>query len=285
MGEDYSIEILGKKYTPQDISAIILQKIKKDAETFLGEEIKKAVITVPTYFDDNQRTATKDAGKMAGFEINILISEPTAASLAYGIHKQHEDRYILVFDLGGSTLDITIMEFGDGVFNVKSTSLDTHIGGTDIDNILMKYLADEFKDNAGIDLLNDEQSERRLREAVEIAKIELCATIETHVNLPFITLDNYGNLLDLITTISRQKFENLVKPVVYKCGESIDKALSDANLTPNEIDKIILLGKHSRIPIVQQFVEEYLGKPVERGVNPIGCCACGAAIFGEMIHG
>ena len=286
MGEDYSIEILGKKYTPQDISAMILQKIKKDAETFLGEEIKKAVITVPAYFDDNQRTATKDAGEIAGFEVERLVAEPTAASLAYGIGKQGEgDSNILVFDLGGGTLDVTIMEFGGGVFNVQSTSGDTHLGGTDMDNILMKFLSDEFKDNTGIDLLNDEQAERRLREAAERAKIELSGTIETEVNLPFIAIDTDGNPQNLITSINRSKLENLVKPVVNRCGESIDKALSDANLDSSEIDKVILVGGPTRMPIVQQFVEDYIGKPVERGIDPMECVAQGAAIQGEVITG
>ena len=286
MGENYTVEMLGKKYSPQDISAMILQKIKRDAETFLGEEIKKAVITVPAYFDDNQRTATKDAGEIAGFEVERLVAEPTAASLAYGIGKQAEsDNNILVFDLGGGTLDVAIMEFHNNVFYVQSTSGDTHLGGTDMDNILMKYLADEFEKETDINLLNDEQAERRLREASERAKIELSGTIETEINLPFIAIDTEGNPQNLITTLNRSKLENLVKPVVNRCGESIDKALKDANLSRDEINNVILVGGPTRMPIVQNYVEEYLGKPIERGIDPMECVAQGAAIQGEIIIG
>ena len=283
MGEDYTVEILGKKYSPQDISAMILQKIKRDAETFLGEEIKKAVITVPAYFDDNQRTATKDAGEIAGFKVKI-ISGPIAACFAYGIEQTEKDSNILVFDLGGETLDITILKCCCGILNVQSTRGDTHIGGTDIDNILMKFLADEFKKETGINLLNDEQTERRLRKASKKAKWELCDYFITEINLPFIAIDSNGNLQNLITTLNRSKFENLVKPVVEIFGENIDKALEDANLSKDEIDFIILVGKTTKIPVIQQFVEEFMGKRIERGIDPTQCIAQGAAISAEMYY-
>lgn len=286
MGTDYKVNIQGKEYTPQKISAMILQKIKRDAESFLGEPISKAVITVPANFDDNQRTATKDAGTIAGLEVLRLLNEPTAASLAYGIDKQQEDDInILIFDLGGGTLDITIMEFGSGIFNVQSTSGDTHLGGTDMDNVLIKYLADEFEKKHGIDLTKDEESARRLREGAEQAKIELSNLPETSVKLPFIAMGNDGSPLNLDEKISRSKLEELVRPIVERCGQSIDQAIQDADLTIDEIDKVILVGGPTRMPIVQDYVEKYTGKQVERGVDPMECVSQGACIQGAMLGG
>lgn len=286
MGTDYKVNIRGVEYTPQKISAMILQKIKRDAESFLGEPISKAVITVPANFDDNQRTATKDAGRIAGLEVLRLINEPTAASLAYGIDKQQEDDInILIFDLGGGTLDITIMEFGSGIFNVQSTSGNTALGGADMDNVLIKYLADEFNKKHGIDLTQDEESARRLREGAEQAKIELSNLPETTVKLPFIAMGNDGSPLNLDEKVTRSKLEELVRPIVEKCGESIDQAISDAGLTINDIDKVILVGGPTRMPIVQDYVEQYTGKQVERGVDPMECVSQGACIQGAMLSG
>ena len=286
MGTDYKVNIQGKDYTPQEISAMILQKIKRDAETFLGEPISKAVITVPAYFDDNQRTATKDAGTIAGLEVLSLVNEPTAASLAYGIDKQdEEDVNILVFDLGGGTLDVTIMEFGGGIFNVQSTSGNTQLGGTDMDNALINYLADEFEKKNGIDLREGEDSRRRLREDAEKAKIELTNLPETEVNLPFIAMGEDGKALNLIEKVSRSKLESLVRPIVDKCGESIDQAVEDANLTLDDIDKIILVGGPTRMPIVQKYVEDHTGKSIERGIDPMECVSQGASIQSAIIGG
>ena len=285
MGSDYKVNIKGKDYTPQEISALILQKIKKDAEAFLGEPVQKAVITVPAYFDDNQRTATKDAGKIAGLEVLRLVNEPTAASLAYGLDKtDEEDVNILVFDLGGGTLDVTIMEFGEGIFEVKSTSGDTNLGGTDMDTALMKYLAEEFKKENGVDLLNDDQAAQRLREAAEKAKIELSTTLTTDINLPFITATQAGPL-HLNMTLTRAKLEELVDGIVQKCGAPIKQAISDAKMSNGDIDKIILVGGPTRMPCVQKFVEDYIGKNVERGIDPMECVAMGAAIQGGVLAG
>ena len=285
MGSDYKVNIKGKDYTPQEISALILQKIKKDAESFLGEPVQKAVITVPAYFDDNQRTATKDAGKIAGLEVLRLVNEPTAASLAYGLDKSdEEDVNILVFDLGGGTLDVTIMEFGDGIFEVKSTSGDTNLGGTDMDTALMKYLAEEFKKENGVDLLNDDQAAQRLREAAEKAKIELSTTLTTDINLPFITATQAGPL-HLNMNLSRAKLEELVDPIVQKCGSPIKQAISDAKMSNSDIDKIILVGGPTRMPVIQKYVEEYVGRKVERGIDPMECVASGASIQGGVLAG
>lgn len=285
MGTDYKVDVAGKQYTPQDISAFILQKIKKDAEAFLGEEVKKAVITVPAYFDDNQRTATKDAGTIAGLEVVRLVNEPTAASLAYGIDKDvDEELEILVFDFGGGTLDVTIMEFGGGVFEVKSTSGDTKLGGTDMDAVVMKYIADQFKTETGVDLMNDDQAVQRLREAAEKAKIELSTTLTTDINLPFITATQDGPK-HLTQTLTRAKLEELVDPVIKKCSGPMEQAISDAKMTKADISKIILVGGPTRMPIVQKFVEDYVGKPVERGIDPMECVAVGAAIQGGVLAG
>jgi len=286
MGTDRKVKVQGKEYTPQEISAFILQKIKKDAESFLGEEVKKAVITVPAYFDDNQRTATKDAGTIAGLDVVRLVNEPTAASLAYGIDKQEDDEIeIMVFDFGGGTLDVTIMEFGGGVFEVKSTSGDTQLGGTDMDNTIMNYLADEFKKETGISLMDDDQAVQRLREAAEKAKIELSTTLTSEVNLPFITMGSDGSPKNLINNLTRAKLEELVDSIVKKCGTPMEQALKDAKMTKRDIDKIILVGGPTRMPLVQKFLEGYIGKEIERGIDPMECVAMGAAIQGGVLAG
>jgi len=285
MGTSYKVDVMGKQYTPQEISAFILQKIKKDAEAFLGEEVKKAVITVPAYFDDNQRTATKDAGTIAGLEVVRLVNEPTAASLAYGIDKESEEELeILVFDFGGGTLDVTIMEFGGGVFEVKSTSGDTKLGGTDMDAVVMNYLAEEFKKETGVNLMNDDQAVQRLREAAEKAKIELSTTLTADINLPFITATQDGPK-HLTQTLTRAKLEELVDPIIKKCSGPLEQAISDAKMTKSDVSKIILVGGPTRMPIVQKFVEDYIGKPVERGIDPMECVAVGAAIQGGVLAG
>jgi len=286
MGTDHKVTVNGKQYSPQEISAFILQKIKKDAETFLGEPIEKAVITVPAYFDDNQRTATKDAGTIAGLDVVRLVNEPTAASLAYGLDKaEEEDMNIMVYDLGGGTLDVTIMEFGGGVFEVRSTSGDTQLGGTDMDNVLIKYLADEFKAQEGIDLMDNDQAVQRLREAAEKAKIELSTTTTTEVNLPFIAMGTDGTPKNLIISLTRAKLEELVDHIVEKSGKPMQQALDDAKMSKSEIDKIILVGGPTRMPIVQKFVEKFIGKPVERGIDPMECVSMGAAIQGGVLAG
>ena len=286
MGTDKKVTANGKQYSPQEISAFILQKIKKDAETFLGEPIEKAVITVPAYFDDNQRTATKDAGTIAGLDVVRLVNEPTAASLAYGLDKQDDDDInIMVYDLGGGTLDVTIMEFGGGVFEVKSTSGDTQLGGTDMDNVLLNYLADEFKSKEGIDLRENDQAVQRLREAAEKAKIELSTTLTTEVNLPFIAMGSDGTPKNLIENLTRAKLEELVDGIVQKSGKPMQQALDDAKMTKNDINKIILVGGPTRMPCVQAFVEKFIGKPVERGIDPMECVSMGAAIQGGVLAG
>jgi molecular chaperone DnaK len=285
MGTDYKVSVLGKQYSPQEISAFILQKIKKDAEAFLGEEVHKAVITVPAYFNDNQRTATKDAGTIAGLEVVRLVNEPTAASLAYGIDKEQEEELeIMVFDFGGGTLDVTIMEFGGGVFEVKSTSGDTKLGGTDMDNTIMNFLAGEFKRDTGVDLMVDDQAVQRLREAAEKAKIELSTTLTSDINLPFITATAEGPK-HLTTTLTRAKLEELVDPIIKKCAGPMQQALSDAKMSRSDISKIILVGGPTRMPVVQKFVENFIGKPIERGIDPMECVAMGAAIQGGVLAG
>ena len=286
MGTDHKVTVNGKQYSPQEISAFILQKIKKDAETFLGEPVEKAVITVPAYFDDNQRTATKDAGTIAGLDVVRLVNEPTAASLAYGLDKADEDDMnIMVYDLGGGTLDVTIMEFGGGVFEVKSTSGDTQLGGTDMDNVLLKYLADEFKAKEGVDLMDNDQAVQRLREAAEKAKIELSTTTTTEVNLPFIAMGTDGTPKNLIMTLTRAKLEELVDSIVEKSGKPMQQALDDAKMNKSDIDKIILVGGPTRMPIVQKYVEKFIGKPIERGIDPMECVSMGAAIQGGVLAG
>ena len=285
MGTDYKINVLGKEYTPQEISAFILQKIKKDAEAFLGEPVNKAVITVPAYFNDNQRTATKDAGTIAGLEVVRLVNEPTAASLAYGIDKEaEEDLEILVFDFGGGTLDVTVMDFGGGVFEVRSTSGDTSLGGTDMDNTIMKHLAADFKRDTGVDLMNDDQAVQRLREAAEKAKIELSTTLTSDINLPFITATAEGPK-HLTATLTRAKLEELVDPIIKKCSGPMEQAIKDAKMSKSDINKIILVGGPTRMPSVQKFVEKFIGKPAESGIDPMECVAMGAAIQGGVMGG
>ena len=284
MGTDYKVTIRGQTFTPQQISAFILQKIKHDAEAFLGEPVQKAVITVPAYFNDNQRQATKDAGTIAGLDVVRIINEPTAASLAYGLDKVEESQKILVFDLGGGTLDCTVMDFGQGVFEVVSTSGDTQLGGTDMDNFIVDYLVAEFKKEYGIDLKNDKMAMQRLREAGEKAKIELSTTLTTDINLPFLTADASGPK-HFTHTITRAKLEQLVLQIVNRCGHSVEQALKDAKLTPNDIHKIILVGGPTRMPCVQKFVEDYVGKKIERGVDPMECVAMGAAIQAGVLSG
>jgi len=283
MGTDFKYKIHGKEYTPQQISAFILQKIKRDAEAFLGEEVKKAVITVPAYFNDNQRTATKDAGTIAGLEVVRLVNEPTAASMAYGLDKEGEHK-ILVFDFGGGTLDVTIMEFGDGTFTVLSTSGDTQLGGTDMDNAIIDWIAERFREQEGIDLRKDKMAMQRIREAAEKAKIELSTVLETEINLPFITADKEGPK-HLSLKLTRSKLEQLVEPIINRCIGPIEQALADAKLTKDDIKKVILVGGPTRMPCVQKFVEEKIGKKVERGIDPMECVAIGAAIQGAILAG
>jgi molecular chaperone DnaK len=284
MGTDYTVKLQGKEYTPQQISAFILQKIKRDAETFLGEKLKKCVITVPAHFNDNQRQATKDAGEIAGFEISRIINEPTAASLAYGLDKLEKEMKILVFSFGGGTNDTTIMDFGDGVFEVLGTSGDTQLGGTDLDNAVVNHLIDEFKHQTGIELSNDPMAMRRLKEAGEKAKIELSTLLTTDIDLPFIASDSSGPK-HLHSTLTRAKLEQLTRPIVEKIRAPIMNTLKDAKLKPKEIEKIILIGGQTRMPMVRKFMEEIMGKPAERGVDPMECVAVGAAIQGGVLAG
>jgi len=284
MGTDYMVSMFGKSYTPQQISGFILRKIKNDAEAFLGQKVSKAVITVPAYFNDAQRQATKDAGEIAGLEVVRLINEPTAAAFAYGLDKTEGEHKILVFDFGGGTLDVTIMDFGGNVFTVASTSGDTQLGGTDMDNALLNYVAEDFHSQNGIDLRVDKMAMQRLREGVERAKVELSTTFETTINLPFITADASGPK-HLVMPITRAKLESLVQPIIDRCREPVNRALADAGLTPQQIDKIILVGGPTRMPIVQKFVESYFGKTPERGVDPMECVAMGAAIQGGILGG
>lgn len=284
MGTDYKVKIDDKEYTPQQISAFILQKIKKDAEAFLGERVEKAVITVPAYFDDAQRQATKDAGVIAGLDVIRIINEPTAAALAYGIDKSDREEKILVFDFGGGTLDVTIMDFGQGVFQVVSTSGDTNLGGSDMDKAITDYIIEEFKKKEGIDLNEDKMAMVRVREAAEKAKIELSSTLETDVNLPFIIADAQGPK-HLQMKITRAKLEELVKPVVEKCRSPLEQVIKDAKLNPSDITRIILVGGPTRMPIVQKFIEDFIGRKAERGIDPMECVAKGAAIQGAILSG
>ncbi len=284
MGTSEKVTALGKEYTPQQISAFILQKIKRDAEAYLGETVDKAVITVPAYFDDNQRQATKDAGAIAGLEVVRIINEPTAAALAYGLDKGNTSQKILVFDLGGGTLDVTIMDFSDGVFEVMSTSGDTKLGGSDMDEALTEYVINEFQKQTGVDLRKDNMAFWRVREACEKAKIELSTTMQTEVNLPFIASDANGPK-HLIQTITRAKLEEIVTPIVSRCKGPIMQALKDASLTVEGVDKIIMVGGPTRMPIVQNFVENIVGPKIQRGIDPMECVSMGAAIQGAVLSG
>ncbi len=285
MGTDYVFKIGDKEYKPQQISAFILQKIKKDAEAFTGDKIEQAVITVPAYFDDNQRQATKDAGTIAGLDVVRIINEPTAASLAFGLDKAKQDMKILVFDFGGGTLDVTIMEMGGGVFEVMSTSGDTQLGGTDMDKAIIDYVTDEFKKKEGIDLKQDKTAMTRIAEASEKAKIELSTVMETDINLPFISHDPSAGAKNLELRFTRAKLEDLVKPIVDRCKPSIEKALEDAKLSSSDISKIVMIGGPTRMPLVKKFVSEVIGKESESGVDPMEAVAAGAAIQAGIIAG
>jgi molecular chaperone DnaK len=285
MGTNFKYSLQGKEYTPQELSAMLLQKIKKDAEAFLGEEVKKAVITVPAYFNDNQRQATKDAGEIAGLEVVRLVNEPTAASLAFGLDKANKDMKILVYDLGGGTLDVTIMEFGSGVFEVKSTNGDTQLGGTDMDNAVVSFLSDEVRKQTGIDITNDKQAMQRLRESGERAKIELSTTLASEINLPFLAMGPGNSPIHFTYSLTRAKLEDIVLPIVEKTTKPVMQALKDAKLDPNDIEKVILVGGPTRMPIVQRYVEQLLGKKIERGVDPMEAVAFGAAIQAGVLTG
>ncbi len=278
------VDIDGRAYTPQEISAMILQKMKKTAEDFLGTEVNEAVITVPAYFNDAQRQATKEAGEIAGLNVRRIINEPTAAALAYGLDKQHKDSKIAVFDLGGGTFDISILELGDGVFEVKSTNGDTHLGGDDFDKVIMDWLADEFKKDEAIDLHKDPMSWQRLKEAAEKAKIELSSSQETEINLPYITAVD-GVPKHLVRKLTRAKFEQLSDSLVERTLEPCRKALKDAGMSTSEIDEVILVGGSTRIPKIQEVVEKFFGKKPNRGVNPDEVVAVGAAIQGGVLTG
>ncbi len=285
MGTDYTYRINGKEYTPQQISAFLLQKIKKDAEEFLGDKVEKAVITVPAYFDDNQRQATKDAGAISGLEVIRLVNEPTAAAFAYGLDKSGKEMKVLVFDFGGGTLDVTIMELsGEGVFEVKSTSGDTQLGGTDMDKVLADFLIAEFRKSEGIDISKDRAAMQRLLEAAEKAKIELSTTLETDINLPFLSATNEGPK-HFMHKLTRAKLESLLRPIVERCRKPTEHAVDGAKLSKDDIDKVILVGGPTRMPMVQKFVEEIVGKKVERGVDPMECVAMGAAIQAGILAG
>src|ERR687898_3076712 len=285
MGTDFKFNVFGKEYTPQQISAFILQKIKRDAEAFLGETVDRAVVTVPAYFNDNKRQATKDAGEIAGLQVVRIINEPTAASLAFGLDKIQKDLKIVVFDLGGGTLDVTIMEMGGGVFQVRSTSGDTQLGGTDMDNKLVDYILQEFKNQSGLDVRNDRAAMMRVREAAEKAKIELSNMVNTEINLPFLAYDSVTGPKNLILQITRSKMEELLRPIIERCRGPTMQTLQDAKLSPNDIDKIILIGGPTRMPMVRQFVATIMGKEPERGVDPMEAVALGAAIQGAVISG
>ena len=285
MGTDHIFKVQGKEYKPQQISAFILQKIKKDSEAFVGEKIEKAVITVPAYFDDNQRQATKDAGTIAGLDVVRIINEPTAASLAFGLDKSKEDMKILVFDFGGGTLDVTVMEMGGGVFEVMSTSGDTQLGGTDMDKVIVDYVVDDFRKKTGVDLTSDSTAMTRIREASEKAKIELSTVMETDINLPFISHDPSSGTKNLEIKLTRAKLEELINPIVERCKPSVEKALEDAKLSKGDISKIVLIGGPTRIPLVRKFISSLVGKEAESGVDPMEAVAMGAAIQAGIIAG
>ncbi len=283
MGEDFKKNIDGKDYTPQEISAMILRKLADDASNYLGEKVTSAVITVPAYFNDAQRQATKDAGKIAGLDVLRIVNEPTAAALAYGLEKEKTEK-VLVFDLGGGTFDVSILEIGDGVHEVLSTSGDTHLGGDDFDQKVMDWLAEEFKKAEGIDLKNDKQAMQRLKEAAEKAKCELSSVVETNINLPFITADANGpKHLDM--TLSRAKFEELSHDLLERCKKPVEQAIKDAGISKNEINEVVLVGGSTRIPAVQALVKEYTGKEPNQSVNPDEVVAVGAAVQAGVLAG
>src|SRR5579859_5199453 len=284
MGTNEKVDIDGKKYTPQEISAMILGKLKADAEKYLGDTVTQAVITVPAYFNDSQRQATKDAGTIAGLEVLRIINEPTAAALAYGLDKKQAET-ILVFDLGGGTFDVSVLEVGDGVFEVKSTAGDTHLGGDDYDRRIVDWIADEFQGEEGIDLRKDRQALQRLLEAAEKAKIELSSVVQTEINLPFITADQNGPK-HLIKTITRAKFEEMTDDLTQRCVGPFRRALQDSKLSEKEIDEVVLVGGSTRMPVIQQLVKKLAGgKEPHQGVNPDEVVAVGAAIQAGVLMG
>ena len=278
------VDIEGRLYTPQEISAMVLQKMKKTAEDYLGQEVTEAVITVPAYFSDAQRQATKEAGEIAGLNVRRIVNEPTAASLAYGLDKTNKDMKIAVFDLGGGTFDISILELGDGVFEVKSTNGDTHLGGDDFDHVIIDWLAEEFLREEGVDLRKDPMALQRLKEAAEKAKIELSSTTSTEINLPYIMPVN-GVPKHLVKTLTRAKFEQLADSLIQACIEPCRQSLKDAGLSTSDIDEVILVGGSTRIPAVQAIVEKFFGKAPSKGVNPDEVVAVGAAIQGGVLTG
>ena len=293
MGTDFKFKVFGKEYSPQQVSAFILQKIKADAEKYLGDKVEEAVITVPAYFNDNQRQATKDAAEIAGLKALRIINEPTSACLAYGLDKAGKEQKILVFDLGGGTLDVTILEMGwddahkAATFEVLSTSGDTQLGGTDMDNVLIDHIINQFKKESGIDLKNDKMAFQRLREAAEKAKVELSSTVSTEINLPFITADQSGPK-HLTMTLDRAKLEDLVSPIVNRCRGPVAQALKDSSAKIGKdikVDRVILVGGPTRMPIVQKFVEQEIGQKIERGIDPMECVALGAAVQASIIKG
>ena len=284
MGTSEKVKIEGDEFSPQEISAMILQKLKSDAENYLGTTVNQAVITVPAYFNDSQRQATKDAGKIAGLEVLRIINEPTAAALAYGMDKEAQDQKIMIYDLGGGTFDVSILEIGDGVFEVLSTSGNTHLGGDDFDNKIIDYLVAEFKKSNGIDLSSDKMAMQRLKEAAEKAKIELSGVQQTNINLPFITADSTGPK-HLDVTLTRAKFEELIHDLVEETAGPVNQALSDAGITANDIHKVLLVGGSTRVPAVQEVVKRITGKEPDKGINPDECVAVGAAIQGGVLSG
>jgi molecular chaperone DnaK len=284
MGTDFKVKIDSKTYSPQEISAFILQKLKADAESYLGETVSDAVITVPAYFSDSQRQATKDAGKIAGLNVKRIINEPTAAALAYGIDKEDHMQTIMVFDLGGGTFDVSILEIGEGVFEVKSTSGNNHLGGDDFDQVIIDYLAEQFKNENGVDLRKDKMALQRLKEAAESAKKELSSAMTSNINLPFITATQDGPK-HMNMDLTRSKFNELTHFLVEKTVEPVKKAMADAKLTKDQIDKVLLVGGSSRMPSVQESVKRLTGKDPDKGINPDECVALGAAIQGGVLSG